>query len=486
MDETKTATDGVLPSTGAASKTASESVPDAALQTLLSFSSLRDELQQKKRELKRAGANAARIRGQVLQFIAERALAISGASGVAIALAEGNEIVCRGTAGDTAPPLGLKLDLRSGLTAICYNTGAVVRCDDAANDPRVDREACRALGVHSVVAVPLRAQQKILGLIEAFEKEAFAFTDSDIREISLLAELTVEAIRIETPGAKAETTPAVEYSDTASASQPSGQTTSLGDWTQLAGSAEVPAIVSNPALTSLDLGQEKRPFSAYPLGEPGRPWIQSSARWAIPALAIAVLAGCGFWWRSHRASAALTAPVVASAPAPPAKIPATQVAENALLPHITGLRHWSNADTSTVVIDLQDQVPYEIHRLASPERIYVDLHDAVLSQELVGKNVDVQDALLTSIKIGATVPGVTRVELETKNSSNFSVSLEPNPYRMVLEIRSLQAGPKPKLDTQAAWQNTAHPSFPEISRNPTAEDARLRAHVPYAAASDNG
>jgi N-acetylmuramoyl-L-alanine amidase len=57
------------------------------------------------------------------------------------------------------------------------------------------------------------------------------------------------------------------------------------------------------------------------------------------------------------------------------------------------------------------------------------------------------------------------------------VSLEQNPCRLVLEIRSLQAPPKPKLDTQAVWQNTTHPTFPEISKNLTAEDTRLRAHV---------
>ena len=453
------------------SGSASGSVPDPALETLLRFSSLHEELQRKKKELARAGANAERIRGEVLQTIAERALAISGASGVAIALVEGRDIVCRGTAGDTAPPLGLKLDLRSGITAICFKTGTVVRCDDSDKDSRVDREACRSLGVRSVVAVPLRAQQTILGLIEAFEKEPFAFTDGDIRELSLLAELTVEALHSDDP--RTVTTGKKQLDENAA-----GQTTSLGDWTQLAGSTEVPALVSNAALTAIDNVPDREPFSTYPSTGAGRTWVPPAKQWGVATLAVALLVSGGAWWRSHKARPAVAASAVL-APAAAAPVPAsTQVAENTLLPRITGLRHWSNADTSTVVIDMQDEVPYEIHRLAAPERIYVDLHDSVLSQELIGKNIDVQDALLNRIKIVATTPGVTRVELETKNSSNFSVSLEPNPYRMVLEIRSLQAAPKPKLDTQAVWQNTAHPTFPEISKNPTTEDIRLRAHVP--------
>src|SRR5882757_4008874 len=171
----------------------------SALPTLLSFSALLEELRSSKAALAQAGSDAASIRGEVLQFIAERALTISGASGIAIALAEAGEIVCRGTAGDTAPPLGLKLSLQSGLTAVCYLTGTVVRCDDSETDTRVDREACRQLGIRSVVAVPMRTPLGVGGLIEAFEKEAYAFTDGDIRELSLLAELTVEAIRAEAP-----------------------------------------------------------------------------------------------------------------------------------------------------------------------------------------------------------------------------------------------------------------------------------------------
>ncbi len=454
----------------------SGTVPDPALQTLLTFSSLHEELQHTRKELARSGVSAEHIRAQVLQTIAERALAISGASGVAIALAEGRDIVCRGTAGDTAPPLGLKLDLRSGLTAVCFQTGTVVRCDDADKDLRVDREACRSLGVRSVVAVPLRAQQSILGLIEAFEKESFAFTDGDIRELSLLAELTVEAIQSEAP--RASSGAAAAASDLTDS--PAGQTTSLGDWTQLAGSTAVPARVSDSALTAIDDVPERVPFSSYPATSAGGPWGPRVTQWGIAALLFAVVAGGGAWWRSHRAPSTVTAQFAApTATTAPSSTPSSaQAAENGLLPHITGLRHWSNNDTSTVVIDLQDEVPYEIHRLASPERIYVDLHDAALSPELAGKSMDVEDALLSRIKIGPTAPGVTRVELETKNSSNFSVSLEPNPYRMVLEIRSLQAAPKPKMDTQAVWQNTTHPTFPEISKTPTAEDTRLRAHVP--------
>ncbi len=95
-----------------------------------------------------------------------------------------------------------------------------------------------------------------------------------------------------------------------------------------------------------------------------------------------------------------------------------------------------------MVIDLQDQVQYEVHRLGSPERIYFDLHDTVLGPALSGgKTIETGDPLLLRIRIAQPVPGVTRVVLETRGVSNFSVSLEPNPYRLVAEIRSSSAKP---------------------------------------------
>jgi N-acetylmuramoyl-L-alanine amidase len=118
--------------------------------------------------------------------------------------------------------------------------------------------------------------------------------------------------------------------------------------------------------------------------------------------------------------------------------PLTAVPEDKLaaLPKITGVRHWTSSMGSTVVIDMEDQVPYEVHRLMSPERIYFDLHDTALSAGLDGKAMDVGDASLTRVRVAQPVAGVTRVVLDTRDGSNFSVSMESNPYRLVVELRA--------------------------------------------------
>jgi N-acetylmuramoyl-L-alanine amidase len=139
------------------------------------------------------------------------------------------------------------------------------------------------------------------------------------------------------------------------------------------------------------------------------------------------------------------APAVSDNLMNPAKLgsdasPLTAVAEDKLaaLPKITGVRHWTSSVGSTVVIDMDDQVPYEVHRLMSPERIYFDLHDTVLPSELDGKTMDVGDTSLTRVRIAQPVAGVTRIVLDTRGGSNFSVSMESSPYRLVVELRGTE------------------------------------------------
>ena len=106
---------------------------------------------------------------------------------------------------------------------------------------------------------------------------------------------------------------------------------------------------------------------------------------------------------------------------------------------VTGIWHVSsknsNDHSSTVIIEMQGEVQYEAHRLSSPERIYLDLHDTTLAPGMFGKTIEIGDAHLARVRIAQPTKGVSRVVLETTGASDFSVSLQSNPYRLVVEIR---------------------------------------------------
>src|SRR5579862_9697284 len=113
-----------------------------------------------------------------LQALADEILLLSGGDGIAIGLAENGELRCRAASG-IAPPLGTRIDARSGLTGACLNTGTLLRCDDSEQDARVDRQVCRALGIRAMVCVPVSAGQEVVGIFEIFSCRPNAFHKLD-------------------------------------------------------------------------------------------------------------------------------------------------------------------------------------------------------------------------------------------------------------------------------------------------------------------
>jgi putative methionine-R-sulfoxide reductase with GAF domain len=124
-----------------------------------------------------------------LQLLAERAQYITGASGAAIALLEDREMICRASAGPSAPALGAEVQVKSGLTGESVRTRQVLRCDDAETDSRVNRESCRALGIKSVMVVPLIREQGVIGVFELLADRANAFEERDVTALERLAEM---------------------------------------------------------------------------------------------------------------------------------------------------------------------------------------------------------------------------------------------------------------------------------------------------------
>lgn len=129
-----------------------------------------------------------------ISMIAERAQSLTGASGSAIGLQWGGEVVCSARAGRTAPDLGIRLQTDSGLSGECLRTGQVMRCDDAEDHPRVEREAARRLGVRSIVVAPLQHFRKTLGILEVLSSEIYAFDDLAVANLQMLAGFMVAAI----------------------------------------------------------------------------------------------------------------------------------------------------------------------------------------------------------------------------------------------------------------------------------------------------
>jgi putative methionine-R-sulfoxide reductase with GAF domain len=129
-----------------------------------------------------------------LQLLAERAQYITGASGAAIALRDGGEMICRASAGSSAPELGAHLQVDSGLSGESVRTKQILRCDDAETDPRVNRESCRALEIASVMVMPLIREPDVIGVFELFSGRVNAFEERDTLALQRIAEMILTAV----------------------------------------------------------------------------------------------------------------------------------------------------------------------------------------------------------------------------------------------------------------------------------------------------
>ena len=123
-------------------------------------------------EVQRLGNNV----DAILQLLTDCALHLTGASGAALAFLTDGRMVCRGRAGEPAPPLGAPVDVKLGLTGECVRSGLLISCDDLGNDPRVDPEVGRALGIGSLVAAPIVFDFAVVGLLELFSPQPHTFT----------------------------------------------------------------------------------------------------------------------------------------------------------------------------------------------------------------------------------------------------------------------------------------------------------------------
>src|ERR1700734_3666794 len=129
-----------------------------------------------------------------ISAITERAQHLTGATGAAIALRAGDEIVCRARAGRTAPDLGIRLQTDTGISAEAVRTGEVMLCHDAERNPRVDLASCRRLGVRSILVSPLRYFRRTLGVFEVLSSSPSAFDERDVATMQLLSSMMVAAI----------------------------------------------------------------------------------------------------------------------------------------------------------------------------------------------------------------------------------------------------------------------------------------------------
>ena len=130
----------------------------------------------------------------VMTLVAEQVQLITHAKGAIVELAEEGDMVYRAVSNGANQFLGLRLKMDSSLSGLCIAQNTTLYCKDSETDERVDREACRRVGLRSMAVVPLIHCDEPIGVLKIYSERINAFKESDINLLTLMSELIAAAM----------------------------------------------------------------------------------------------------------------------------------------------------------------------------------------------------------------------------------------------------------------------------------------------------
>jgi hypothetical protein len=130
---------------------------------------------------------------RALHLITDRALTVSNAAGIAVALLEANQLVYRAGSGLAAMDVGRHVP---AVLSVCGRKARVeiLRVENAQTDLRIEAEICRQFGATSLLILPIYQAQVVTGVLQVHFSEVHSFLDSEVRTYRVMAGLVEEVI----------------------------------------------------------------------------------------------------------------------------------------------------------------------------------------------------------------------------------------------------------------------------------------------------
>src|SRR5207248_8373028 len=125
--------------------------------------------------------------GDVVRVVLERAQRLTRANGAVVEVLDGDEVEYWAATGTAAAQVGLRLRASRSFSGLAVRLGRALCCEDSETDPRVDRDACRRVGLRSMIVVPLRHGDEVAGVLKVASRVPRVFGPNDVRALELLA-----------------------------------------------------------------------------------------------------------------------------------------------------------------------------------------------------------------------------------------------------------------------------------------------------------
>ena len=129
-----------------------------------------------------------------MDLIAGRARNVANATGIAIGLLKGDQLVYRAGSGSAASYVGQHV--MATLCVSAHNTASseILCVENAQTDKRIEAAICRQFGAQSLLILPIYHDRAVAGVLDVLFNEAHAFQHREVLTYRLMAALVGEAM----------------------------------------------------------------------------------------------------------------------------------------------------------------------------------------------------------------------------------------------------------------------------------------------------
>lgn len=125
----------------------------------------------------------------IMELVTQRTQHITNADGASVELIENGELVYSAASGMAERFLGLRLKIDNSLSGRSISARVPLISHDIETDDRVNKEACRQIGLNSMIVVPLIYRDEVVGIVKVLSRNAGHFQEEDIRILELMSGL---------------------------------------------------------------------------------------------------------------------------------------------------------------------------------------------------------------------------------------------------------------------------------------------------------
>ncbi len=139
-------------------------------------------------EIQRSVAKGSLDLDGAMSHVVESAKNVANASGVAIGLLTGTQLIYRSASGASVAYIGQHVTASLTVSAATRTSREILRVENAQTDTRIEADICRQFGANALLILPIYHNGSVAGVLDIRFSEPHAFEDLEVRTYRLLTE----------------------------------------------------------------------------------------------------------------------------------------------------------------------------------------------------------------------------------------------------------------------------------------------------------